>query len=535
MVQEKLNPPVEETPKDKKPERPPEPDLVEFLKELDKEKDLEAKLKKALDRMEQALAAKSGTPHFRLVWELKKICLDLFKENINPSARVDLWGRYRELADEVKRVKNELDEESAFAAQQIEKAIIGIEEDLAHLTDRIEHQAHIDFPDSFVLRPKFEVYEAWQRELSLLNAFATRVNTLRKELIHTDMRVRFKNQFFQRLSKVGDGVFPRRKELIKTISEAFAQDVKGFISEYFERKGEKKPPYVLREEIKALQAVAKLLTLNTHSFTETRSALSQCWDSIKEVEKQRKKELSEKREVFLENKQKLEEKIKAISDEFAEGKLSTDETGKRLDGVFKEMRKVELGRDEVSSLKEQLQEVKKALAAKRSEEEEVRQKAQREQEEKRQQRLKAFNEKLTALTEADQTPAELISVVEELKKEAASLPFSKQEKQAIEKTLRTQRRQALDKQEAEALSQLSDDDRTAMTQLSELKTQQEKRRTRIREQLETYRKASGGSGMDFEQAMAYDDLIKEEKAHLEKIELSIKEINEKLKALKVDG
>ena len=50
-----------------------------------------------------------------------------------------------------------------------------------------------------------------------------------------------------------------------------------------------------REEIQHLQGVAKLLTLSTDAFTTTRLRLSECWDSIKTVLTERKKNAQSKK------------------------------------------------------------------------------------------------------------------------------------------------------------------------------------------------------------------------------------------------
>ena len=79
-------------------------------------------------------------------------------------------------------------------------------------------------------------------------------------------------------------------------------DVEQFIKSYFQDEEFKDLHlYSLREEIKQLKTVAKILTLNTHAFTETRVKLSGCWDKIKNREKERKKETQQKKQEFKQN------------------------------------------------------------------------------------------------------------------------------------------------------------------------------------------------------------------------------------------
>ena len=95
-------------------------------------------------------------------------------------------------------------------------------------------------------------------------------------------------------SALGDHVFPKRKELIKNLSQTFLADVDAFMAQF--SQGEiRESLFVLRDEIKYLQNIAKVLTLNTNAFTHTRMRLSECWDKIKGEEKERKKEWSEQR------------------------------------------------------------------------------------------------------------------------------------------------------------------------------------------------------------------------------------------------
>jgi hypothetical protein len=58
------------------------------------------------------------------------------------------------------------------------------------------------------------------------------------------------------------------------------------------------------------------------------------------------------------------------------------------------------------------------------------------------------------------------------------------------------------------------------------------RRKEIKIQIEEYRKIIGGSGLDFEKAMHYNELMENEKENLAKIDESIKDIKKKMLELK---
>ncbi len=283
-----------------------------FKKEFDEQADNEVRLQLAIQFMEVSLA-QGGAPHFRSFWEVRRLCLPLFKENISPNLRSQLWIKYSELSKEARRLKEMLDEQSAFAVEQIEIAIQALEKDILQFDEQVEKIAFPEataFPQS--LEKHYSFYQNLQKQLNILNAQASRINALRKELLKTEMRVRHKNKFFQRLSVAGDRVFPNRKDLIKQISQQFSENVDSFISKHFEDHNTYESFYILREEIKAFQSLAKILTLNTQAFTQTRTRLSECLDRIKVEEKERKKERAQQRVIFKQNAEEIEQQIQAL-------------------------------------------------------------------------------------------------------------------------------------------------------------------------------------------------------------------------------
>lgn len=292
--------------------------LQEMQGYIDAQSDPDAKLALAIGFMEKALA-QSGSPQFRIFWELRKRCQEFFRESLPPGVRTTLWARYTELSDEARRLKGILNEQTEFAVEQIEMAVKGIEEDLERIPQLIENTPKVPLPVYCqALESRESTYQAIQHELNLLNASASRVNALRKELIKTDMRIGQKNRLFQRLSAAGDRIFPRRKELIKTMSDAFTSDVDQFIAVAF-GKGPGDALAGIREEIKSLQTMAKTLTLNTQSFNSTRKHLSECWDKLKEVQKTQRQERIKKQAIHREK-----ETIRKPSPERAKPTMRTE-------------------------------------------------------------------------------------------------------------------------------------------------------------------------------------------------------------------
>ena len=196
-----------------------------FLSELDTLPDAEKKLEHTIQFIESTLAH-GGTPHFKSFWDARNLCLEFFKQNISPALRSNLWTKYTELSKEARRLKEILEEQSAFAAEQIEIAIKALEDNIKQNHEILKDQPPLTFEiASKTLENKMSHYDEIQKELNLLNVQASRINALRKELIKTATRIKHKNKFFQRLSSAGDLVFPRRKELIKEVSQHFMEDV----------------------------------------------------------------------------------------------------------------------------------------------------------------------------------------------------------------------------------------------------------------------------------------------------------------------
>lgn len=117
-----------------------------------------------------------------------------------------------------------------------------------------------------------------------------------------------------------------------------------------------------------------------------------------------------------------------------------------------------------------------------------------------------------------------------LEAELAKFDISKMEKQQIERSLRPLKDLIHEKKEHSLLN-LSEDDKKVLENLKVVLEQRVKRRQEIKDQLEVYRKALGGSNLDFEKAMHYQELLEQERERLEKAVASIAEIEQKIAEL----
>jgi hypothetical protein len=505
--------------------------LEALMKEIDLQPTPEAKLQRAIAFMEESLS-QGKTPHFKSFWQARDLCLQLFKENIPPAMRSSFWAKYSELSKEARRLKDLLDEQSAFAVEQIEIAIQALENDIAGLEQQGVQNTDDIVLNAKALEEKNDYYVSKQKEINILNTQAARINALRKELIKTEMRVRKKNKFFQRLSAAGDKVFPRRKELIQEISNQFISDINAFVKINFAQEKPHQPYYFLRDEIKALQGAAKLLTLNSTGFSQTRMLLSECWDKVKELDKERKHERAQKKAAFKQNVDAVMQKITEFDQGIQSGQLSTNDANNQFEEIVGFMRSVELGRDEVKFLRDKLSQARKPLLDKAKNEEQERQEQERERVRLKKQKVIDLRQNIENLLQnasnfdAEKILAERASLIEQI----GNVGVPKAEKQDLERMLKPLNDLISEKKE-QAMMSLSDDDRQALQQLREVLKQRKERRQVAKEQLESLRKAKGGSGFDFEQALVYNTQLNEEKERLEKINQGIQEIEQKIAEL----
>lgn len=504
------------------------PLFKEFIEKVASLATPEEKIALGLQFMRSSIS-QEGSPRFREFWEGRRLILPFFKENLNPAIRSNLWNEYVELTVEARRLKEILEEQSAFAMEQIDLAIQAIEKDVEGFADLLKNAGEIAFSEKCeTIRQKAAVYNQIQRELNLLNTLASRLNSLRKEIIKTDMRIRFKTKFFKRLSQLGDHIFPKRKELIEAISSEFEKDVGHFVQRYFQENEIVGAPYfAIREEIKALQGMAKVFTLNSGVFTRTRLTLSECWDKVKVLEKEHKREMLEKKQASSEQRGSIQAKIDALKPQALE--MSTQDLTREMDALSQEIRDTFLQREDVRYLREELYKLREPQRAAQEQKAKELLEIEKEKLRVKREQIVSLKERIAHLIkEAAQMDLEVLyQNYGEIESELTKLDISKIEKQQIERTLRPLKDLIADKKENSLLN-LSEDDKKVFENLKMILQQRIKRRQEVKDQLEVYRKALGGSNLDFEKAIQYQELIEQEKERLEKANAAIKEIEQKI-------
>jgi hypothetical protein len=506
--------------------------IKELKKKLESMAAVEEKIQAYFDFMKTSISDKPT--RFKDYWDAKRECLPLFRESMAPHLRSELWNRYIELSTEAKHLKTFLDEQSAFAVEQIDLAIQAVEADLEKMQEILAQAPEIYFPaESTLLKKKDEFYISAQKELNVLNTLAARITSFRKEVIKTEMRVRFKNKMFERLSKAGDRIFPRRKELIQQVSAEFLKDVTLFSETAFAQENlAKQSGFELRDEIKMLQYFAKELTLDTQTFTKTRLELSRLWEILREQDKERKKEFVEQRQAHQKNVMLVMDKIKPFAERCQAETFTSEEASKQAGEILNFMKTIDLGRDEIRYLKDEVSKARAPIFERVAKEQEAREKEIEEGQRQRREKIELFKQRIKEVVDQVATTAveELNLSRERLHQELHLLVATHAEKELLEHELKTVRDLINDKKERAMLA-LTPDQRQSLDHLYQVAQEWKIQKDDIREQLEVYRKALAGSGFDFEKAMRYRELINSEKTRLDKVNAAITEIEAQINQL----
>ncbi|WP_100934218.1 hypothetical protein [Candidatus Chlamydia corallus] len=499
----------------------------------------EKKVAFILDKMRGALTATSQGPDLRLFWDLRKQCLPLFNDIEDMMKRADHWRCYIELTKEGRHLKTLQDEEGSFVVGQIDLAITCLEKDIIEFQEGIESKILEDGDENFLesqaLDKHRDFYKQHHTSLLWLSSFSSKIIDLRKELMNVGMRMRLKSKFFQRLSTLGNQVFPKRKEFIERVSRTFAEDVDAFVSKYFigsDKDTLKKTVFFLRKEIKNLQHAAKRLFVSSHVFSDTRLKLSKCWDQLKGMEKEIRQEQGRLRIVSAENSKEVRQMLTEVSSLLTEGH-DFIKVRKDLDGISKKIRALDLTHDDVISLKKELQAVFDRLREKQDAAEHSYQEQLTKDKQVKKEAARSLAERITAFSKTCSEGNITFESQEEwrtLKELLSKMSFlSPAEKISLDNQLNVALQAIANFFEEQLLS--SPDSREKLTNMRQVLKQRRERRQELKDKLEQDKKLLGSSGLDFDRAMQYSTLVEEDKRALEELDASILELKQQIQQL----
>ncbi|MBN1915097.1 MAG: hypothetical protein JW769_04340 [Parachlamydiales bacterium] len=491
------------------------PTLLDNAKErLSKIVSNEEKIIFLLEQMKQGLAEQEK-PNFGFFWELRALCVSCFKGPLSPASRIKLWKEFTTLSSEVRQLSDFLHEEAFFAIEQIDLALQALENSVENKAQSLAKMKEIVLPRvEYISKDAF--YADIQKELSLYIHFAARIQELRREVVQQPFRAKHKNQFFKRLSKLGDHVFSQRKILMHEIGTSFQEDVGRFIENYFGEKKQHRPFYLLREDIKNLQAMTKSLSLETSLFSKIREDLSRCWDTVRTWDEERKRRLDAKnrdlRNIFEEKIEKIKKKM---------DQNSSQENGiKDLRYLQEELAKSSLWEKEKEGLEKKLSSLlpkEKPVATHPTEQ--VMEKVVSVEDPKEKQ--KDMEQQLRQLFEKgeSQNLQDLLEVYDSIQEQGEG--FEKKHIAplilAIEDLLEAK------KEEAE-LSQTTN----MVDAFSRVLQKRIERKNKIKHALEIYRKTLGGTSFDFEKGLQFQEYVTMCKSRLEKVNRGIDDLEKKL-------
>lgn len=480
------------------------------LQEILKLKEPEEKLKRSIEFMRAVLSQK-GSLRFKDFWDAKKVCLPLFKEKINPAVKSKFWADYIELSEEAKKLRELFEEQASFAEEQIELALSACRKDLQ------EHQKTSQESDNLL---------QMQEEIRFFMLLSSRTKSLREEILKTDMRVKRKNKLLENLSKLADEFLPKKNQLIQKVSQLFVDKVDQFISDNFsleEKKiiNNKQPLYAIRNQIKALQAEAKQLSLNSKTFSKCRLKLSECWQLLVEAEKKYRSEKEEREKVFKEQLSEFSKELADLEEKLsAATSLTKNKIVQEMESCQKRLKEKRLPKQEFSKAMKMIHELEEKLLMPFLQKD-LEQKKQREEEKQKQlESLKEafekaefylFGKKEITLKEVETAKDDFLKALKNHK-----LSFGDSMKASeIKHGLKELKLLCIEKE-------MDEED------LEDLLQQWEEFREYTRETLESYRKKMGSSGFDLEKAMLYREYIDLEKSRIDRSIVKIEEIQDKL-------
>lgn len=349
-----------------------------FSREIEQTSSAVDKLKKTFDYMRSCLSDGLGARRSDF-WQAKQLCLALFKTAMEPAFRYPLWQQFTEILDSAELASEMISESSAFYLEQFTHALEELEkkaeseqmESLFSITETLGFDGTQAALETFVAGLREELFTL-QGRLEHFRKYAMRYRCLREEIIDCQMSPRDKRALFQRLKIVHSKIFPPRAALTERIDTLFNEEVTQFVSGALIAGEPTKPIYVLKQELKTLQTIARALALSSQGFKAARLRLTELWDLLSALEDMRKSKLREQRVQSKLSYSEIEGQIEHLRADAP--KLSYDELISRIKRIIRFMHTQFLTREDKKQLRMQLEALKEPFRA----EEKKREKRQQE-------------------------------------------------------------------------------------------------------------------------------------------------------------
>jgi hypothetical protein len=239
----------------------------------------------------------------------KKKFLEEFKTLENNGQKQRIWKDFVEVSDAARAMKKIQEEMGEFAAEMISKALDAIDVELqdTQILSSINH---------FPVFDKVSEFKAYKTKIveklamvAFLNKKASQVQELRQELMKTGMRLSLKGKLFDRLSKLGDIVFPKKKELSLEIIEDFKKALLAFCQKNAKQTEGTETLF----QIRLIQGFLKSLSLKKQDFDFVKSQLDPIWKKATVDKDMKEKAFEEAFAKSQEAKKTIEESFESLS------------------------------------------------------------------------------------------------------------------------------------------------------------------------------------------------------------------------------
>lgn len=508
-----------------KPSTPPSEAVLKLEVAVKALPSQEEQLKAGIEFLKASLT-EGQRPRFKDFWDGRRVLMSIWREGGKelPPEQATLL---QEMSQEARKLKAVVDEQATAALAELEASVHALEVDVQHMPEAIRALAAIEvMPASLMHRA--DSYQTTQKEAQILNQLAHRMTQLRKEVLSRELRVRHKNQLLTRLSTAGDRVYPRRKELVGQLSQWFVEDVTKYLKEAFPQDQIVGMLNQHREEIKQLQQVAKLLSLNAVAFNSTRQQLADGWNKVKSADQERKRARQEKQSSLAAATETVNQAIAALEAKAAQvlqGAASATELDALKDAALKALRTTPVGRDQVKVLKDRIFAAMRPITDKEDAVREEKKRAARGQEDAYRSRVaqmdQAIESEIARLAASDRNV--IREAIQHLQTQLTEQSFLLEDMERFQRGIRTLALQAFEK---------DFEDAQEVTALEALASDVKKARQELRNSVDRMRKSRGGSALGVTKALEIESGLLLEKGRLDQINSLLYEIESKLYGLK---
>ena len=201
----------------------------------------------------------------------KKSFLELFKQVPNSPDKQKIWKQFVEISDSARAIRKLQEEEGQFAADMIAKALDAIEVEISNPMSIAFTHPLFDKVTSFK-DVKSELISALSA-FKYLNSKADQIQSLRDELTRTGMRLSVKGRLFDKLSLIGDKVFPVKKELGLKVIDLFNAGLEDFCQ--FASKQSDGSEILF--QIRVIQSFLREMNLKKASYDQIKNTLDPLW------------------------------------------------------------------------------------------------------------------------------------------------------------------------------------------------------------------------------------------------------------------